>query len=80
MGPAYAEGVVKAVAPKFSDWDLYTDLTFPGGIATEALSIAWGRFVQQLDLNHTPPGVMPVDGPDGDALSQRLSRITSVAR
>ena len=68
MGPAYAEGVVKAVAPKFSDWDLYTDLTFPGGIATEALAIEWGQFVHHLDLNETPPGVMPVDGANGEAL------------
>jgi uncharacterized protein len=68
IGAAYARGVVKAVAPKFSDWDLYTDLTFPGGIATEALAIKWGQFVHQLDLNQTPPGVMPVDGPNGEAL------------
>jgi putative CocE/NonD family hydrolase len=68
VGPAFASGTIKAVAPKFSDWDLYTDLTFPGGIATEGLSIAWGQFVQHLDLNETAPGVMPVDGTDGEAL------------
>ena len=68
IGPAYAQGVIKAVAPKFSDWDLYDDLTFPGGIATEALSIQWGQFVHHLDLNETPPGVMPIDGANGEAL------------
>jgi uncharacterized protein len=68
MGPAFARGVIIAVAPKFSDWDLYTDLTFPGGIATEALSIQWGQFVHHLDLNETPPGVMPTDGANGEAM------------
>ena len=68
LGPAYAGGVLKATAPKFSDFDLYTDLLFPGGIATEALSLDWGRMVQQLDLNQRSGGVRPTDGPDGESL------------
>jgi hypothetical protein len=72
MAPAYADGAVKAIAPKFSDFDIYTDLLFPGGAATEALSLEWGRLVRQLDLNRAPDpssaGVRPVDGPDGEAL------------
>jgi uncharacterized protein len=39
IGPAFARGTIKGVAPKlFSDFDLYTDLLFPGGVATEALT------------------------------------------
>jgi putative CocE/NonD family hydrolase len=76
IGPAYGEPAVKAIAPKFSDFDLYTDLLFPGGIAAEALSLKWGQLVRELDLNHEPEGrggsdlngVRPVDGPDGQEL------------
>ena len=68
LGPAYAGGVLKATAPKFSDFDLYTDLLFPGGIATEALSRDWGRMVLELDLNQRSSGVRPTDGPDGESL------------
>lgn len=71
MAPAYANGTVRAVAPKFSDFDIYTDLLFPGGVATEALSLDWGRLVRGLDLNRAPEGgagVRPVDGADGEAL------------
>lgn len=76
LGPAYGEPAVKAIAPKFSDFDLYTDLLFPGGVAAEALSLKWGWLVRELDLNHEPAGregsalngVRPVDGPDGQSL------------
>jgi uncharacterized protein len=67
IGPAYGHGTIKAVAPKFSDFDLYTDLLFPGGVATEALSLKWGEIVRRLDLNEAPKGVRPVDGAGGES-------------
>ena len=37
-GAAYADGAIKAVAPKFSDFDFYADLLFPGGVAAEQMN------------------------------------------
>jgi uncharacterized protein len=69
MAAAYGAPALKAIAPRFADFDLYSDLLFPGGVPSEALSVGWGTFVRHLDLNDRPQsqGVRPVDGPDGDA-------------
>ncbi|HEX4243658.1 MAG TPA: CocE/NonD family hydrolase [Steroidobacteraceae bacterium] len=66
---------IKAIAPKFSDFDIYTDLLWPGGVIAEDLIVTWGHEVRQMDLNHaSSPGggqsVRPVDGPDGETLLQ----------
>ncbi len=70
MALAYGEPAIKAVAPKFADFDLYADLLMPGGVSSEALTVKWGELVRQMDLNKAPDGssasVRPVDGPDGD--------------
>lgn len=56
---------VKAVIPRHSDFDIYKDLTFPGGIMFEYLVREWGHFVYALDNNvkngQPPAGVRPVD-------------------
>ncbi len=71
MALAYGEPAIRAVAPKFADFDLYTDLAWPGGVPSEALNVKWGQMVRQLDLDQgsgaESPGVRPVDGADGDA-------------
>jgi putative CocE/NonD family hydrolase len=71
MAPAYGAPAIKAIAPKFADFDLYADLLFPGGVDGDALTLKWGTMVRQQDLNQpfTPQGkgVRPVDGPDGEA-------------
>ncbi len=71
MALAYGEPAIKAVAPKFADFDLYADLLMPGGVTSEALTLKWGDLVRQMDLNKGPDGssasVRPVDGPDGEA-------------
>jgi len=71
IAPAYGAPAIKAIAPKFIDFDSYTDLTFPGGVVNEGMDVAWGLAVRKQDLNEprTPgsPGVRPVDGPDGEA-------------
>lgn len=68
MAPAYGAPAIKAVAPKFSDFDLYTDLLWPGGVAAEQLDTLWGDLVHKLDLDEMPGGVRPVDGRQGKAL------------
>jgi uncharacterized protein len=74
---AYGSPAIKAVAPSFSDFDMYTDLLWPGGVVAEGLIVKWGSLVRQLDLNRldgggsssTPSkGVRPVDGPEGETL------------
>jgi uncharacterized protein len=71
FAPAYGVPAVVAVAPKFSDFDLYADLVWPGGVPAEGLSLTWGRMVRKMDLNQSPmpqpASVRAVDGPDGDA-------------
>jgi putative CocE/NonD family hydrolase len=70
MALAFGQPAIKAVAPKFADFDLYADLLMPGGVSSEALTVKWGELVRQMDLNKAPDGssasVRPVDGPDGD--------------
>ncbi len=65
---------LKAVAPRFSVYDLYADAVFPGGIFLEPFIRAWGSMVARMDANRFDAangpvsGVRPVDGPHGDSL------------
>ncbi len=75
LAVAYGSPPITAIAPKFSDFDMYTDLLWPGGVAAEDLIVTWGRAVRAMDLNDgrapgggTQTSVRPVDGPDGEAL------------
>jgi hypothetical protein len=56
---------LKAVVPRFMDFDAYSDLTSPGGLINEFLLREWGRAVHAMDMNEkrgSPPvGVRPVD-------------------
>lgn len=75
MGPAYGAPAIKAIAPEFADFDMYTDLLWPGGVSAEVLTTKWGDLVHLLDLGTFPfprsPGAPnisgpgPVDGPQG---------------
>jgi len=60
---------VKAIIPRFADFDPYADLYFPGGIFHIAFGKGWGESVKEMDLNvprgDPPRGVKPVDGDDG---------------
>jgi putative CocE/NonD family hydrolase len=77
LATAYGSPAIKAVAPKFSDFDLYSDPLWPGGVAAEELIVKWGKLVRGLDLNQPEDddgasprssGVRPIDGPDGEKL------------
>jgi putative CocE/NonD family hydrolase len=74
---------VKAVAPRFSLFDAYTDIAFPGGVPHVWFTENWGMGNRMLDRNELPPhvresrgwwvdlvvaGVRPVDGDGGEAL------------
>jgi putative CocE/NonD family hydrolase len=64
---------LKAAAPRFSLFDAYTDIAYPGGIHLSWFTREWGRFNAALDRNELPPeevglmarlaiaGVRPVD-------------------
>jgi putative CocE/NonD family hydrolase len=71
MGLADGQPAIKAIAPKFADFDIYADLLWPGGVPSVALDTLWGQLVRGLDLNVAPAGmqgsVRPVDGPDGES-------------
>lgn len=65
---------LKAIAPRFSVYDFYADVVFPGGIFLEPFMRAWGGMVARMDANQFDApggpvlGVRPVDGPAGDSL------------
>jgi uncharacterized protein len=42
---------VKAVAPLFTDWNVYTDITYPGGIFNAGFIALWEYFNAALDNN-----------------------------
>jgi len=69
---------VRAVAPRFSLFDGYGDIAFPGGVRLVWFTQVWGRFNDAIDRGRlwsafpwwVPffiSGPRPVDGPDGDA-------------
>ncbi len=63
---------VKAVAPMFSGFDLYSEIAFPGGIHLTWFTETWSQINNRLDHNQLPfggwvanlfvRGVRPVDG------------------
>ncbi|HSF14030.1 MAG TPA: CocE/NonD family hydrolase [Vicinamibacteria bacterium] len=60
---------IRAIIPRFPDFDPYADLYFPGGVFHIAFGQGWGDSVKEMDLNvprgNPPRGVKPVDGDDG---------------
>lgn len=74
---------VKAVAPMFSGFDLYTEIAFPGGIHLDWFTKTWTQINHRLDHNEPPfggwlatlfiRGVRPVDqDTDEEWLSRAL--------
>ncbi|BBY15885.1 putative serine esterase [Mycolicibacterium litorale] len=64
---------VRAVAPRFSPFDAYSDIAFPGGVRARWFTETWGRYNAALDRNAPwdaagwwvrlfVTGVQPVDG------------------
>ena len=69
---------VKAVAPMFSGFDLYSEIAFPGGIHLRWFTETWSYINHRLDHNELPfggwmgnffvRGVHPVDGDSDNQL------------
>lgn len=57
---------IKAVVPRFMDFDVYADLTFPGGVANEMLLRDWGAMVHAMDMNNVPGAPRGVRRVDAD--------------
>lgn len=72
LAAATAGRPLRAVIPRFMDFDVWSDLVSPGGLMNAFMIREWGRAVAALDRNSpggTPPrGVRPVDGDSGQAL------------
>ncbi|THB68037.1 MAG: CocE/NonD family hydrolase [Desulfovibrio sp.] len=45
---------LKAVAPRFSLFDTYADIAFPGGVFNEQFVLSWGKFNGTLDAGCVP--------------------------
>lgn len=58
LAAATAGPMLKAVAPKFMDFDSWTDLVAPGGVVNRFLLETWGQVVHSLDMNE-PQGSPP---------------------
>ncbi|MGA0599829.1 CocE/NonD family hydrolase [Caulobacter sp. KR2-114] len=59
-----------AVAPRFTDFDIYEHLLFPGGMPDIAFSVAWSQFTAALDrggeAGQPPADDIPPQAVDGD--------------
>lgn len=42
---------VKVSSPKFNEFDVYTDIVYPGGVFLESFISMWGDMVTQMDQN-----------------------------
>ena len=54
LAQAVNHPALRAVAPRFTDFDLYNFLLFPGGAADIAFNRPWGALTGRLDRGHHP--------------------------
>ncbi|HFB66320.1 MAG TPA: CocE/NonD family hydrolase [Aeromonadales bacterium] len=81
-----APSALRAAIPRFTDFDFYTSILYPGGLANQVIFKKWGDLVRHLDGNVVPDkpvtgtkeqpkllGVKPVDEDvDGVLLKQAI--------
>lgn len=76
---------VKGSIVRFNEFDLYTDIAFPGGILNTGFNDAWSKGNSELDRNKLPvdmnayqrlalAGVKRVDGDNGSLLKAALKQ------
>jgi len=79
---------LRAAIPRFTDFDFYTSILYPGGLANQVIFKKWGDLVRNLDGNVVPDkptigskehpkllGVKPVDKDvDGILLKQAIAQ------
>ncbi|MEO8451091.1 MAG: CocE/NonD family hydrolase [Gemmatimonadota bacterium] len=74
LAAVYGGPSLKAVIPRFMDFDFYADLVYMGGVVNRGLIEDWGKMVHSMDMNdkvgNPPKGVRPVDADqDGKLLA-----------
>jgi len=76
--PERQNPALKAIVPRFPDYDPYADLYFPGGVPNRWMAETWGTAVKKMDLNQRLdakgrplPGVRPVDADHAGKLLQQ---------
>ena len=74
---------VTSALVRFNEYDVYTDIAFPGGIPNEFMLREWSEFNRALDANQLPKrmsalekilvsGIKPVDGPIPEHHNQQV--------
>lgn len=74
---------IRAIIPRFPDFDPYAELYFPGGIFHLSFGQHWSEMVRNMDLNvkmgNPPRGIEPVDeDKDGNLLQQAVQQRVDV--
>ena len=54
---------LKAAVPRFTDFDAYRSILFPGGLTNLLITSNWAAGVRSLDLNQVPEKLVNQDGP-----------------
>lgn len=57
-----------AAAPRFTDFDAYASILFPGGLRNALITDEWAKAVHALDNNTAPDGNWRSRGPRGEKL------------
>ena len=74
-----APSSLRGAIPRYSDFDAYAHIGFPGGLLNKGLLLPWGEGIRAMDLNETSQlgalwegwrnkSVKPVDGDEGKRL------------
>jgi putative CocE/NonD family hydrolase len=69
-----APSALKAIAPRFSDFDVYDQLLFPGGVFFDWFLRTWGDGNRKLDSND----ICALSGVEGAACEELKRRVTGV--
>ena len=59
---------VKVVIPKFNEFDVYTDIVYPGGGLLQSFISLWGEMVRTMDLHQMEQGIVRRADKTGDSL------------
>lgn len=68
---------VRVVIPKFNEFDVYTDIIYPGGGLLKSFISLWGDMVTAMDLHQMEQGIVRRADQTGDSL--RLAALEHVA-
>ena len=68
---------VRVVIPKFNEFDVYTDIIYPGGGLLKSFISLWGDMVTAMDLHQMERGIVRRADQTGDSL--RLAALEHVA-